>query len=396
MQTEQAENNISEIKNQSYFLNRADRYRSPGDDDGEADFKSWADSLGRDVFYGHDGSQGELVFEDLLPEVPYLDSQAWTGGVEDDVFPDESESYSEADDYNRELGIVHACQHTSVILSTDEFDDYFHPLDCRRAWCPICGGKNGRVHKARKRAIRKRIDIEKNHLRYFVFTVPEKYRMIFKSRDGLNQLFKGVRGIVKKYLGQSKGAVASVHLYGDKDKGKFNPHINVLIPESLSVKLKISPEMLDEIKNSWRRSLIGMGCVGCEVVDVFYEFRLKQAHKGHVIKYVVRPTWDSETLDLVDDDEKIFLVLRLKGFQYLRFWGDLANCKYREGVMETLKEAIEECQELVGKRLHFRGVCNINVSEGLKSGFLIRVADGLYKRNKLKGEKTDGKAISED
>lgn len=382
--------NHENVKGLLYQIDRADRLRSPGDDDG-ADLPAgspiWFDD---DPFEGV-GVQQELV--DLEDFPPYLDLYAWNRGVGEERDVDEEKGSTIEEEYDLEFNRFHACGHTAVILGSDTFDDYFHPLDCRKAWCPVCGGKGGRVHKARKKAIRKRIDIETNNLRYFVFTVPEEYRGKFKSRKGLNQLFKGVKGVVKKYLGEKKGAVASVHLYGDKDKAKFNPHINVLIPESLSVKLKIQSEMLDEIKKSWLRSLVGMGCAGCDVVDVFYEFRIKAAHKGHVIKYVVRPTWDGETLSVIDEPERWFLVLGLKGFQYIRFWGDLSNRKYREGAVETIKEAIEASEAMLGVKLHFRGVCTVNIVEMIKNGQIEKVGEGLYKRIK-KGVQNDGKVIS--
>jgi hypothetical protein len=371
--------NQAENVKRIFLIDRADRLRVPGSDDGPdlpAGSPTWFD----DDPFEDVGSQVELLSQEDF--FPYLDLQAWTGGVvQEEVFEDEDCSRIERE-YDHEYGMVYACGHSAVMLGSDTFDDYYHPLDCRRAWCPVCGGKEGRVHQARKKAVRKRLDIVKNNLRYFVFTVPNEYRNKFKSRKGLNQLFKGVKGIVKKYLGENKGVAASIHLYGDKDKSKFNPHINVLIPELLSVKLKIQPEMLEEIKKSWLRSLIGMGCDGCKVVDVFYEFRIKAAHKGHVIKYVVRPTWDNETLSLIEESERWFLVLGLKGFQYIRFWGDLANCKYREGTMETIEEAIEESEKIAGKKLYFRGICNVNIPEMLKKGLIEKVGEGLYKRIK--------------
>jgi hypothetical protein len=269
-------------------------------------------------------------------------------------------------------------------LSTDDFEDYMNPIDCRKAWCPKCGGKGGKVHKARKKAIRDRIDIDRLNLRYLVLTVPERFRHLFMSRKGLNGLTRAARRLTGMAFGEKTGAAYSWHLYGDKDPWKFNPHLNVVVPEEKSVKLKLSRADLDDIKTTWKRSLIGLGCVGIDAVDVFYEFRIKAAHKGHLIKYVARPTWDAETLNHVDEAEQWFLVLGLKGFRYVNFWGTLSNRLYRESMGQTIREAKQTAEELIGKKLHFRGVFPVNVELMLSNGHIVQVYDGLYKIVKQK------------
>ena len=364
-----------------YTLKPFLRSRVPGEDDGAAlplsdpawwEADPWAD-LGQQEFVG------------LGPVSPYPDLYACNGGVAENDVQDDGEEEGEAvkglsreDQYNRELGRSNACRKTSALMSTDDFEDYLHQLDCRKAWCPECGGRGGRVHVSRRKAIRKRVDLKKKNLRYFVFTVPEKDRALFRSRHGLNQLFTGAKNSLKKYFGKDAAMVGSMHLYGDNDKGKFNPHVNVLISEEMFLKLKIAPELLGKIKKTWARSLTGMGCTGV-TENVFYEFRIKPAHKGHCVKYVSRPTWDADTLDLVDDEEKQFLVLDLKGFQYIRFWGALSNRKYRECTANTIQEAVEEAEAIIRKKLHFRTVVPCNVELMLAAGHLEKVGDGFYR-----------------
>jgi hypothetical protein len=377
-------NDCSELVNSdflnSYIIKREiDRFRVPGEDDGEPM------SITNPAFFAVDPWEnlGQRSL-DLEVVSPYLDIYALTGGVavEDELKEEKKPVLTVFEQYQLELDRSGACGFTSAILQTDDDEDYYHQLDCRKAWCPRCGGRGGKVHQARKRAIRDRIDITNCNLRYFVFTVPERYRILFKHRAGINQLFRGVRGLIKRYFGSEAGAVAAVHLYGDKDVGKFNPHINVIMSETLEKKLKITPEKLGRLRESWRRSLIGMGCVGCVVADVYYQFRLTLPQKGHCIKYVVRPTWDKETLGKVDDEEKYFLVLELKGFQYLRFWGAMANCKYREVGSMTTEEARRRAAEIVGKPMHYRCTVQVNIPQMLRDGKIEKVSEGLYRIKK--------------
>lgn len=365
------ENPEKDVK--SYFIDRQMRLRSPGDDDGGS-FPAVDISLLYDDPFQVAEITGDLDLEAL--ENPYLDSYACTGGVGEFTVDEPSKIETE---YKAEINRSRACGFSAVVLSTADFDDYLHALDCRKHWCPQCGGKNGKIHRSRKKAIRNRIDLDQRNLRYLVLTVPEEYRCKFKSRKGLNQLFRAARILVKRFFSSQRGACATIHLYGDSDIGKFNPHINILIPEDKSVKLLIDPDMLERIKLSWMRSLIGMGCLCCDVVDVYYSFRTRLEHKGHCIKYVVRPAWTAATLEKVEEPEKWFLVLDLKGFHYIRFWGELANCKYAEGRVMTIKEAKADAEAVVGKPMYFRGIVNANIPLMLREGRLIKVGEGLYK-----------------
>jgi hypothetical protein len=353
--------------------------RVPGDDD-EGPFPVRSLAIFDEDPFENAGAQVEIE----LDAAPYLDLYALNRGVGENDQKVNSQELSIEKLYDLEFNRFRACGHTSAMGSTEDFEDYLLPVDCRKAWCEKCGGKGGKVHKARKKAVRDRIDIEEKNLRYSVFTVPEKYREKFKSAKGLNQLIKGVERVVKKYYGEKKGFSVTVHLYGDKDKGKFNPHFNVLIPEEKSVKLKIAAEDLTALKVSWLRSLRGMGCLGIDVIDVFYEFRTKLEHKGHCIKYVTKPTWDAETLGLVDEAERWFLVLGLKGFQYIRFCGEISNRNYHEGTAQTIRESKETAEDLIGKKLYFRGVFPVNIALMLEKGHIEKLSDSLYRIKKRK------------
>jgi hypothetical protein len=222
-----------------------------------------------------------------------------------------------------------------------------------------------------------------------VLTVPEGERWRFHSYEGLNQLANAGNRTLKKHFGKEVGMVCGIHLYGDRDKAKWNPHLDVMIVEEKGVRLKLSGEGLQAVKDTWRRSLTGMGCVDVSE-NVFYQYRMKPAHKGHCVKYVVRPTWDGETLREVDDEEKKFLVLDLKGFRHVRYWGSLSHVKYhREGLANTIEEAKEEGEALIGKKLHFRAIVHFNVDLLTEKGVIEKIADGFYRivKNRLTRER---------
>jgi hypothetical protein len=192
-----------------YRLNPDDRLRVPGDDD-EGPFPVRSLAIFDEDPFENAGAQVEIE----LDAAPYLDLYALNRGVGENDQKVNSQELSIEKLYDLEFNRFRACGHTSAMGSTEDFEDYLLPVDCRKAWCEKCGGKGGKVHKARKKAVRDRIDIEEKNLRYSVFTVPEKYREKFKSAKGLNQLIKGVERVVKKYYGEKKGFSVTVHLYG--------------------------------------------------------------------------------------------------------------------------------------------------------------------------------------
>lgn len=358
--------------------------RVPGSDDGPAlsfSDPSWADPC---VFEEHDRSQTVIEFPEKRS--PYLDSYTHTRGVDENDDGEEGIDPEKVIDpwqlYKSEINRKYACGSTAVILTTEDYDDYLHTIRCQKHFCPVCGGKGGYIHKRHKKSVRNRVNINNYNFRCFVFTVPEEYRLMFKSRYGINQLFSATNRLIKKYFGKRKGAIATVHLYGDQDPSKYHPHINVLVPEKIGLTLKIDRDQLLKVRESWARALRGMGCTGLDQVDIFYSFKTKMAAKGHIIKYMVRPTWDAETLNLVDDNEKLFLVLSLKGFRYLRYWGELADCNYKDSEMNNIIEAIEETKAAINKPVSYRGIVKVNIADMMARGQVEYVADGIYKIKK--------------
>jgi hypothetical protein len=140
------------------------------------------------------GVTGEIK-EDTPPfqpdVIPYLDNYAPGGGVgrktellrieshpsilkiEDDEGEFDYEEWKKTATenqilrrYSEEIFRSNYCGYTAAVFK-DEVDEdlYYHLMDCRKHWCSICGSKGGNIHKHRKKAIFKRIDITKYNLR---------------------------------------------------------------------------------------------------------------------------------------------------------------------------------------------------------------------------------------
>jgi len=178
-----------------------------------------------------------------------------------------------------------------------------------------------------------------------------------------------------------------MHLYGDQlGDVKFHPHVNVHIVEEKNVVLKLSLEGLENIKSTWLRALRGLGCKGIKTVDVHYKFRIKMRQKIHAVKYMSRPTWDFDHIRNSDMETNLFLLLELKGFQYIRFWGALANCRYEDTGM-MLKEEKLKIEKLIGGKLRKVGIeKGVNYELLKKIGELEEISPGFY-RVKRKGKR---------
>lgn len=279
---------------------------------------------------------------------PYLDINAQVGRV---LSPE----------YDQELNRSHMC-HQSVAWFRGEKtgEHYVKPIDCRKHWCPVCGGRGGKIHNSRKHAVMKRVDFNKYNIRQIVITVPNDFHERFMNRDALSKLMGAAKRLVERFFGKplfdqkgkvkgyklEQGAISYLHVFGDEDQGVFKPHVNIHIFEPLSARLKVSPEFLEGMRDSWKRALRGMGHAA-ESTDIHYSFRDRLKKKFHAVKYMSRP-WSLEDLKAVQSDHlKVLLVQKMKGFQYLRFWGALANAVYKdemdiEDIKKEVKSKVEE------------------------------------------------------
>jgi hypothetical protein len=255
------------------------------------------------------------------------------------------------------------------IYKNNIIQDYFNRIDrcgeqmnirgntfihrCKKQACHECGGENHPIHRNRRKAVHRRTaNMSIISGRSLIFTVPmELRRKYFMSREGLNRLLKIVNRVIKKYFGievgekkKKKGvvkiyrldkpAIATLELFG-KDN-TYNPHINVIIFEKYpsASYLRISKTKLQQIKTSYKKALTGLLRQEIKEVVVHSKYVDNKFYTKKVIRYVTKPTKPEtfEKLEEEGDTELITLLIQeLKGFQYIRYWGKLSNCRYKNG-----------------------------------------------------------------
>jgi len=285
----------------------------------------------------------------------YLEYNAQTRGV--------LEKQNEIFDLHYQENLINVCGKSGIWLQGQVSENfYIKKIDCRKSWCPVCGGKGGKIHNSRLHAILSRADFNKYNLRQFVFTVPESLRDFLTDRENLSKAIKSLKFVIEKFFGVpqfdkkgwvkryklEKGVVCYFHAFGDEDPGVYKPHFNIHVFENKTVKLKLEAAELELIKKCWLKELRKLD-LKIDVVDVHYSFRNNVKKNVHSIKYMAKP-WGAVDYAAINDlDLKKFLVSEMSGFQYLRFWGSMANCKYRDEM--TVPAQVQEVESQVGEKL---------------------------------------------
>jgi hypothetical protein len=193
----------------------------------------------------------------------------------------------------------------------------YMPNCCKLIYCPDCSRESGPIEKLRLSRVFDRIDVEKCNIRGFVLTIPLNVRGFFKSRDGLNSLYKMVTKIMYKKFGKGVRMSINPHLVGDKSD-IYAPHMCVMIFEDLETKLLLSESELKEINAMWKQALEGFCRIKIPVVNVHYEFKITVPSKLHLIRYNVRANFNYDEEMLMWISSKDFF-----NFSWLRFYGSL-------------------------------------------------------------------------
>ena len=169
---------------------------------------------------------------------------------------------------------------------------------CGREWCPQCGAPDSTAHQRRMgRWLSKVRQI--SSMGYFVFTIPEDVRIVYRDPVQLRWLRREVRRLMQSH-GFERG-LSRWHWRGDQG-ARYHPHLNVLVDGGY-----LSEGQLTSIKGDYARLL------GCSVVDVHYQYTSDPAKMSHVLRYVTRATMR----DLTDG----LMAYRLVGFRNASWWG---------------------------------------------------------------------------
>ena len=329
---------------------------------------------------------GRSIFdspESLPGAFPYLEYNAQTWG--------DLQSSDKVKDLRYTENLSSQCGKSVVWLHGTKSDNmYLKKIHCKKQWCPECGGKGGRIHKSRMHSILSRVDVSQYHLSQWVLTVPEETRDCFQSPEGLAKLENASKEFSEKFYGEpvfdkfghvkrrklKKGVISYLHPFGDEEPGVFKPHINLHIFEEKRTKMKLEKSVLDTMRAYWLKKIKAItGNQDLTEVDIHYSFRMSARKKMHAIKYMSRP-WSAEDYAAIEDEElKRLLVVEMKGFLYMRFWGALANCRYRDEM--SLPEIKKEVESVVGEPLKLLFVAPFDEEKWASKAELI--GDGLYR-----------------
>jgi hypothetical protein len=265
---------------------------------------------------------------------------------------------------DREYMRSNCCGNTMVAYADEaKTQVYLKTVHCAKFWCADCGGFHGFNHMSRIGKIKERIlPYEMIFLRQFVFTIPVEHRFNFQSREMLNKYFQLVRRLIYSYFGKAVQAVFYIHLFGDKDQ-VFHPHMNVHIVERdiEGVRYKLDLEVIENIKKSYIKALSSLLKLKTymPVIDVQYSFRVGGRAINHAITYMSRPL-DIDRVLVFPVEIQNFLVLELKGFQYIRYSKALTKQLASDFILDVLGDKKESDYNYVspvdGKKLSVVGV----------------------------------------
>jgi len=190
-------------------------------------------------------------------------------------------------------------------------DEWAKEIICAREWCVNCGGDGGAAHQRRKVRWFPRA-MQMASIGYFVITIPPELRAKFRDLEVLRAFGKSIKRAMK-YHGFDRG-LRSWHWFGEDHPGhglqgdglpNYSPHLNLLVPGGF-----LPMEKIEAVKQSVA-TILG---VSLSRVNIHYSFADTPAEMLHLVKYVLRPTfedwrWDPE------------MAARVLGFRHRLHWG---------------------------------------------------------------------------
>jgi len=205
------------------------------------------------------------------------------------------------------------CPRWALVGKCEEGHHYAKELICGREWClPTgCGGKNGKAHQRRKGAWLPRAT-QLQEIGYFVITIPPELRPKFRELGVLRAFGKAMKRVMK-YHGFSRG-LRRWHWFGEDHPGHglqgdglpvYHPHLNMLVEAGWLPFSKLQ---------AIRRSVATVLGVDLDRVNVYYEYASSVPQMLHLVKYVLRPTFERWEWDRD-------MAYQLVGFRNALSWG---------------------------------------------------------------------------
>ena len=204
-----------------------------------------------------------------------------------------------------------ACPSWGIVGECQQGHHYAKELICSREWCRACGGKQGKAHQRRKAAWLPKVT-QLRQMGYLVIPIPPELRIDFRKPEVLRAFGKAMKRVMK-YHGFARG-LRRWHWFGEDHPGHglqgdglpvYHPHLNLLVEAGFLPFSKLQ---------AIRRSVANILGVALARVVVHYEYTSVVAEMLHMVKYVLRPTfehweWDSE------------MAYKVIGFRNALSWG---------------------------------------------------------------------------
>lgn len=230
-------------------------------------------------------------------------------------------------DYEKKALQVISCGSKVVHLQCPNGHQKMVRMTCHKEFCPTCGQVGSLAHKERYLRAMDRL-IWSSVLGYMVFTLPQEVSSSMPSREQLSKIEKEAVKIVQANF-STPGCMVRAHLMGEENE-HLHIHVNVLFPiVDTNGKGEVPQETLYNIRQHWTTFVNKTFNIDTKVTNVFYKFKTSHVKMRHVIKYVTRPIVTAEKFLSLSTEVKHWY-LSLAGWHNTRWYGQLANCKYKE------------------------------------------------------------------
>ena len=234
-------------------------------------------------------------------------------------------------DYAKKALQVHTCGTRAVALQCPNGHKKRVRMTCKLEICPRCGRKGSLAHRRRYfRAVDRLVWAP--ILGYMVFTLPREVSDSMPSKEQLSKIEKEAVHIVQENF-NAPGCMARVHFMGN-EISRLHIHVNVLFPiVDTNSTGKVPQEVLNNIRQHWTLFVNQTFNLENKNTNVFYKFAASSIKMRHQIKYVTRPVVVAEKFLSLSNEAKNWY-LSFKRWHNTRWYGQLANCKYKQYLQE--------------------------------------------------------------
>lgn len=229
--------------------------------------------------------------------------------------------------HEKEASRIADCGTKAVSLKCYNGHQKLVRITCHKEICSRCGKVGSLAHRKRYARTLDRLNWAPV-LGYMVFTLPQEVSESMPAKEQLSKIEKAAVRIVQDNF-STPGAMARLHLMGEEIE-HLHIHVNVLFPiVDTNGKGEVPQETLYNIRQRWTTFVNQTFGLSCKATNVYYKFATTEIKKRHKIKYVTRPVVIPEKFLSLSNEAKHWY-LSLAGWHNTRWYGQLANAKYKE------------------------------------------------------------------